>query len=906
MILASTNNYSGGTTIDGGTIYLAGSNANKNALGSGAVTLNNGTLTMANVQNNNVCNWSLILPAGATGRLNADGRCALNGSLTGSGSFDYYSPYVRSDMKGNWSAFTGQINLVTDADGSEMRVTNTFGFGTAALHIGAESYVYFNVTNSSPTLNIGELTGDATTGIGGGPSAGSTVTWRVGGRNTDATFAGSIVNGTGPTAVTKQGTGIWTLAGASTHTGTTTVSAGTLRINGSTTGSNLTVQSAAALGGSGAITGNVTIQNGGVLEHGAIGTTPLAINGNLTFGTNAVVRPVDGIGLGAGTYTVFIYTGTLTGTPVLSWQAPVGSTLVATFDLATPGVVTMTLALQPGTADLIWIGSINSVWDTATANWTNGGGNAAFANNSIVSFTESGSAAAPVSLSLDVEPESVTVDAVKNYTLNGAGRIIGEGTLSKSGTGTLTLATAHLYTGGTTISGGSVVISIATALGTGTVTLAGGTWATGTFAPQNAIVVTANSTISGGDGGGAHAVKNISGSGILTLNATNVFDLEGDLSGFSGTFALGGTGSFRLFTTAFNGAPSATFDLGTRGLSARQGNAYSLGALNGQAGSFLGMASNSNSATCTYTVGGNDVNSVFAGTIANGSATKLVGIVKTGNGPLTLAGANTYTGPTVVNSGKLTVSGSLANTTTTVASTGTLGGNGSIAGAVTCHGTLAPGTSAGTLTLSNGLTLSPTSVLDYELGTVSDCVNVTGNLTLAGTLNVTAGTGFGAGTYTLITYTGNLSDEDGLILGTLPGGYEATVNTSTAGQIRLVVTQTLTPFEQWQIEHFGSTGNPAAAAHADPDGDGTTNAIEFLLGLDPKNGSSAFRAVGEEIPAGFRVTWPSAAGVEFEVRRSTDPGEPWQVIGIVTGPSNSFTDADSPAGNAFYKIVIVE
>ena len=46
-------------------------------------------------------------------------------------------------MKGNWSAFTGQINLATDADGSEIRVTNTFGFGTAALNIGAESFVYY-------------------------------------------------------------------------------------------------------------------------------------------------------------------------------------------------------------------------------------------------------------------------------------------------------------------------------------------------------------------------------------------------------------------------------------------------------------------------------------------------------------------------------------------------------------------------------------------------------------------------------------------------------------------------------------------------------------------------------------------------------------------------------------------
>ncbi|MCW1924980.1 autotransporter-associated beta strand repeat-containing protein [Luteolibacter arcticus] len=907
LILANTNTYSGGTTIDGGTIYLAGSNANKNALGGGAVTFNNGTLTMANVQNNDVCNWNLIVPSGMTGRLNADGRCSLTGSLTGSGTFNYYSPYVRSDMKGNWSAFTGQINLATDADGSEMRVTNSFGFGTAALNIGAESYVYYNIGNSNATLDIGELTGDSTTGIGGGPTVGRTTTWRVGGRNTDAIFSGAIVNGTGLTAITKNGTGIWTLAGASTHTGATTVSSGTLRIQGSTTGSAVTVQGGAALGGSGIITGNVSFQSAAILEHGAIGATPLAITGNLTFGTNALVRPVTGITLGPGIYTLLTYSGTLTGTPSLSWQAPPGSTLTASFDLATTGVITMTLAQPPGASDLLWTGNTNSTWDTATANWTDGSGNVIFSAQSTVTFTDSGNATNPVSLALDVEPEEVFVSATKNYTLSGAGRIIGEGTLTKNGSGTLVLSTAHTYTGGTTISGGTLSITNAGALGTGPVTLSGGTWATNALAPQNPILVTAASTVSGGDGGGAHGLRNISGSGILTCNATSVFDFEGDMSGFSGTFALTGVGSFRLFTSTFSGSAAATFDLGNRGLSARQGSAYSLGALKGLTGSFIGMAGNSNAASCTYTIGQANIDSTFAGVIANGSATKLVAITKAGTGSLTLAGTSTYTGATTVNGGRLNVTGSLASTATTVATTGALGGSGSIGGAVTCHGTLAPGTSAGTLALGAGLTLSPTSVLDYELGTVSDRVNVTGNLTLAGTLHVTAGPGFGPGTYTLITYTGTLDDEDGLALGTLPPGYEATVSTATAGQVRLIVTQILTPFEQWQIQHFGSTSDPEAAPPADPDGDGTDNATEFLLSLDPKNGSSSFKATGTHGPGGFTITWPSAVGVQFEVFRSATLEAPWDSIHTTTGTgtTDSFTDTPPPAGNAFYKIAIL-
>ena len=172
---------------------------------------------------------------------------------------------------------------------------------------------------------------------------------------------------------------------------------------------------------------------------------------------------------------------------------------------------------------------------------------------------------------------------------------------------------------------------------------------------------------------------------------------------------------------------------------------------------------------------------------SNGSSTKPVHIVKTGNGHLMLAGTNTYTGDTTINSGKLSVTGALAATATTVAATGALGGNGSIAGPVTCHGNLAPGNSTGILILGNGLTLSSTSTLACELGTTSDLVAVTGALTLDGTVNFTAAPGFAAGTYTLITYTGTLTNNT-IVVGSVPSGFLATVNTATSGQVRLVVT----------------------------------------------------------------------------------------------------------------------
>ena len=50
-----------------------------------------------------------------------------------------------------------------------------------------------------------------------------------------------------------------------------------------------------------------------------------------------------------------------------------------------------------------------------------------------------------------------------------------------------------------------------------------------------------------------------------------------------------------------------------------------------------------------------------------------------------------------------------------------------------------------------------------------------------------------------------------------------------------------TPFQAWQVQYFGSTDNPSAAASVDADGDGQNNLAEFLAGTDPTNSVSALR-----------------------------------------------------------------
>jgi len=91
------------------------------------------------------------------------------------------------------------------------------------------------------------------------------------------------------------------------------------------------------------------------------------------------------------------------------------------------------------------------------------------------------------------------------------------------------------------------------------------------------------------------------------------------------------------------------------------------------------------------------------------------------------------------------------------------------------------------LTVSNNFMLFPSTVLNYTLDPNTNQVSVVGNLALGGTINVTNGPGFGAGTNILLTYTGVLSGNLP-ILGSTPAGYNYAFDTNTAGLVKLVVT----------------------------------------------------------------------------------------------------------------------
>jgi len=303
------NTFSGGTVIRDGNISLGNAVANRYGLGTGNVTFLGGTLSMANVQASESALWNMIVPTGATGNLTADGRCTLRGTLTGNGTFKVYSPYVRTDLAGDWSQFTGHLDF-----GGEARVSNTYGYAKAAVSV-TDCPIYFagSVAAAGTTLSLGELSGDATSALKGGPTASNVFTWSVGGLNTDATFAGAIneQGNTTVTAITKVGNGTWTLTGTgSNYRGPTTVAAGTLEITGAIAGSNVTVQNKATLKNRGSIDGDVAVLAGGRLTSAGTITGNLTNNGTVTLAGDDLCV-VGGSFVNNGTLDLSLWRGSL-------------------------------------------------------------------------------------------------------------------------------------------------------------------------------------------------------------------------------------------------------------------------------------------------------------------------------------------------------------------------------------------------------------------------------------------------------------------------------------------------------------------------------------------------------------------------------------------------------------------
>jgi autotransporter-associated beta strand protein len=740
------------------------------------------------------------------------------------------------------------------------------------------------------------------------------------------TFTGGAIGGSG--GLVKSGSGSLAVTSTLEFTGNLTVAAGSLTLAsasswpaaspvievdaGATLGvvalpSGATIGAARTLRGAGTVDGDLTIIGGhdpgpgstvtGAITYQASSRVSWSLSANSTatgsFGTISAEDVV--IESGASLNLVFNSPGSAVDFTQSYWASPRSWTVLSSatragvfsigsqstdaqggvpggfgvFSLSASGG-SLVLNWSPILVIAIWKGVNNGNWDLSTPNWDKNGAISVY-QNGVTTRINDGSSVTAINIVETVSPGPMEFDSSLNHTIGGAAPINGSASLDKKGGGTLTLTSANGFSGGTAIHSGSLAITHAAALGTGVVTLSGGHWNTGTLAPANSIVVTADSVIGGGSGNGSHGIKALSGAGVLTIDAASVFDLEGPMSSFSGTVRITGPGSVR-FNGSF-GSAAAAFELGTRPLSARNGGTYQLGSLAGQPGSLLNIASYTGGVT--FNIGGNNASTVFAGNITNGPGTTT--IIKTGSGTLTLAGTCTHTGSTSVSAGTLRVTGSLADTAVTVNANATLETAGSI--------------------LIPSLVLQSSATLGMTAGPASVPVRVSGNVTLAGSLRATVAAGTTFGRFPILTCGGTRTGTFSLTSVVPQISHHVSY---TAGEVILFLDDSDedTLPDTWELANFG---NLAQAPGGDFDNDGTSNLVESRLGLDPASGGSAFSATC----SGRTLTWPSAAGVVFSIRRNTglDPAG-WQFIGTITGGSEAtatFTDPE-PFIRAFYQI----
>jgi len=364
---------------------------------------------------------------------------------------------------------------------------------------------------------------------------------------------------------------------------------------------------------------------------------------------------------------------------------------------------------QPNAGTRSIAGIVIGDGSTATGALTISGTALTIGANGITQFANAG--AASLTVTAIVLGANQAWNIASGTTLTATGVSIGGGfALEKTGEGTLLLGGASSFSGGFTLTSGTVRLNGNTAFGDGAVALNGGTISTTGASARtlgNALTLAGNVqfgetgfgnltfngllTVSSGQitlvNNGASLAGGISLNGNLTVDSQMATQLAGNTIGSviadgSSAFGLIKTGSGVLLlanantysggttintgqlwagsTTAL-GTGTVTFGGGTLDL---RGQNLIVNALAGSTGTIT----DSNSAgTRILTVGQGDGSGIYGGVISQtGGSTKIVAITKTGSGTQTLTGSNTYLGQTIVSQGTLLINGTHVDASATV------------------------------------------------------------------------------------------------------------------------------------------------------------------------------------------------------------------------------------------------
>ncbi len=586
--------------------------------------------------------------------------------------------------------------------------------GTLAVNVGGTG----EFTDGNGTSTAGTI-GGLLNGVGG---QGSSVTFASG-----STLGIDTTNATGPItyssnitnsglAVNKLGTGTLILTGANTYSGITTITAGTLQIGNSGTTGSL---------GSGSVTDN------GILAFNfSSGTT--ATVANIISGTGKIVQ--DGAGtvilsatsVSPNTETggAFIYAGVLEVANTMNDLGSVSSNSSPTIDagalrvdvtLATSrgaflGATTSTIDVASGKTVTFngAIANATSLTGTLNVNGTSGtdtgtlqlnssgntfsggtnlnagilnvngnssgmaatlgsgaisfvGGTLQYSTLNQTDFSSQFSTAASQAFSIDTNGQNVTFATA----LTSSG-----GTLTKLGSGTLTLTAAEAYTGATTISAGTLQLGNGTT--DGSITNSSSVVDNGTLV-FNIIGSQSNGFIVSGSGS---VTKTGAGMVTMTSTAASSGAFNGKLSILGGTYAVDGFAG--IGNTSGGTASNLTINGGTLQYLFPSGittsiRLFTFGSTAAIDSSGAGEIQLTNTGSEAFTASSTAIALTLTGTAGNTVATAntlaatladngsgALSIVKSGSGEWELTGTNTFSGGVTLNAGTLVVGNAAA------------------------------------------------------------------------------------------------------------------------------------------------------------------------------------------------------------------------------------------------------
>ena len=385
----------------------------------------------------------------------------------------------------NWEAGLPVNDISTEIGHFDVTPPNqpqlTADRAVAGLEFGVSGITMTAASTQILTLGASGIISNGTNTVSAALNLVANQSWNV------STGSKLVVTGTiaGAADLTKTGNGTLSLTSVNTHSGQITLNAGKIELNSAQGNSGpLTVGSGTTLamilaGTSQWSPSNVTLDGAAALEFSGVTSTTTApiITGTLAKNGSTAIHILNGVFATGQSYPLVQFT-TTTGSGVFTiGSLPTG--VVA--NLSTSG---NTLVLNIITSDTFtWVGNINGSWDTAVANWNNGRGAASYINGARVTFNDTATGPTAITIASAVSPGAMLVsNTIKNYTISGP--VSGIGAVTKNGSGNLTLSGANTYTGGCTVNAGTLTIGIAStktlttlntgATGKGNVSLGGG------------------------------------------------------------------------------------------------------------------------------------------------------------------------------------------------------------------------------------------------------------------------------------------------------------------------------------------------------------------------------------------------------------------------------------------------